>query len=194
MKPTYLTVLTIILLSISCVQKEPLVKEYKNWSSESNRPSVELEIKEFDSYKKLVDKIERLFCSDTIPRLVFKDRNIIKRIDALTICPDVLAHPRNRNTIYFINGELVKNEKKYSLDSLTSIMQKDYFNFGSNPEHADDPEWIIIIIKNKENYKISELEKILNHITDSYENIEIKQELQTAFFLPLPPPPPPPEE
>ena len=70
--------LIITLLLASCGKQETEIKNYGFPKNERGSLNLSLELSEFKNYGKLIDRIREITCNDSIPKLVIKEKKIIK--------------------------------------------------------------------------------------------------------------------
>ncbi|WP_194428395.1 hypothetical protein [Psychroflexus planctonicus] len=189
-----LTSTLIFLILLSCDKKtDTQVKSYFN-SNFDKSLSIQIDINDFNDYGELIKSIEKISCSDSIANLTFTKDNIKKRINVFSFCPEKIPiyDPKHRNTIYFENEKLIKNEKIFDIDSLNYILENDLKNYGENPKFAESPEKLAIIILDDNNGNLNSITLFLDKLTDIYDSIDksVSLNVMMAEYIEIPPLPP----
>ncbi|MDX6748161.1 hypothetical protein SHK09_15290 [Polaribacter sp. PL03] len=200
-KETFLILL--ILTIVGCQnydKKENLLvqKEFGKWRKNCDSLSVELNLEKFNNWNELIERAERISCNDSVPKITLKTEKISKTIYFQNPCWEKFACIliKEKNVIVINNNKVIKNsEKFYPLDSLKTILKKDYYNFGKNPSLSDNPEKLLIQISYEKN-EFKNFKKTLKKLTETYEeiaknrniNIWLNERIET---IPITKPPPP---
>lgn len=192
-----LLILTIIGCQNSEKKERQLVqKDFGKWNKESDGLGVELALNRFDNWKDLIKRTEKIACNDSIPKITLKSDNEIKTIYFQNPCWENFASIliKQKNTIEIHNDTINKNyENFYPLDSLESVLKRDIENNGKNPKLSDSPEKLLIYVSYDKN-GLENLPKTLDKLTQAYERITNKTDiniwLNEKFDIPPPPPPP----
>ncbi|MGY3795882.1 hypothetical protein [Aquimarina sp. 433] len=177
-------------------EKQLVVKKYGIWNSKNDSISVKLELSRFNSWKDLLKRTDEITCIDSIPKVVLKTNKEMKTVYFRNPCWDrfgcILIY--RRNTIEIHNDSIFKGGKHYPLNSLTSILKKDYNNNGANSSYSDSPEKVIIFISYDDEISIKSFSQTLNKLVNSYEDLNTKYDLKIWLKerIETPPPPPPP--
>jgi len=181
-------------------KKENLLvqKEFGKWRKDNDSLSVELNLKKFNNWNELIERAEKISCNDSVPKITLKTNKALKIVYFQNPCWKnfgcILI--KEKNVIEIHNNKVRKNfGELYSLDSLKSILKRDYENNGKNPSLSDNPEKLLIQISyDKDEYK--KFEKTLEILTDTYEEIAKKTNLKIwlnekfeTSLLTKPPPP-----
>ncbi|SHM83499.1 hypothetical protein SAMN05720268_0854 [Polaribacter sp. KT 15] len=169
-------------------------KEFGKWRKDNDSLSVELNIKKFNNWNELIERAERISCNDSVPKITLKTENTLKTIYFQNPCWEnfgcILI--KEKNVIEIHNNKISKNfGELYSLDSLKSILKRDYENNGKNPSLSDNPEKLLIQISyDKKEFK--NFEQTLKKLTETYEEIAKKTNINIWLIekLEIPKPPP----
>ncbi len=191
-KGVYLTF--IFALIITSCQKKIATKDFGK-QNRNDRLYVDLDIKKFKSFTKLIERTEEIVCNDSFPKITITKNNIKKFIYLHNPCWRKFAciHIRQRNVIEINNDSVIKQNKRYDIKSLESVLKRDYFNNGINPELSDNPNKLLIKVS-IDSIKMNELSKTLDLLTDTYESISNKKDIKIwleQYYTLIPPPPPP---
>lgn len=204
---TYIQISSLILLIITIIgcqnsdrkENQLVQKEYGNWNAGNDSLGVELELDGFKTWKELLNRTERIACNDSTPKITLKTAKEIKTIYFRNPCWEnfgcILI--RQRNTIEIHNDTINKSDENfYPLDSLKSVLKRDFENNGKNPKFSDNPEKLLIYIS-YDHFEAKKLIKTIDKLTRAYEQItnrtDIKIWLNEKFYFPPPPPPMPTE-
>jgi hypothetical protein len=162
---------------------------------ENDSIAIELKLTEFQNWKELLERTEQIVCNDSLPKITIENDSLIKRIYLRNPCWEGLACIliKQKNTIEIHNDTINKaDEIFYPLDSLPNIVRRDIENNGKNTRLSDSPEKLLIYISYG-NGGIENLPKTLDKLTQAYERITNKTDiniwLNEKFDIPPPPPP-----
>jgi len=194
-----LLILTILACQNSDKKEKQLVqKVYGNLGAINNSLGVELELDRFNNWRDLLIRTERIACNDSLPKITLKTNKEIKTIYFHTPCWEnfLCILIKEKNTIKIHNDSIGKyHDELYPLDSLTSILRRDIDNNGKNSILSDTPEKLLIYISYNKN-GFENLPETLDKLTQAYEIITNKTDINIWLYekLDTPPPPPPPKE
>jgi hypothetical protein len=194
-----LLILTIIGCQNSEKKEKQLVQiDFGKWDKESVNLGVELVYNRFENWKDLLKRTEKIACNDSIPKITLKSDKKIKTIYFHNPCWENFACIllKQKNTIEIHNDTINKNyENFYPLDSLESVLKRDIENNGENPKLSDNPEKLLIYVSYDKN-GFENLPKTLDKLTQAYERITNKTDINIWLNekFDIPPPPPPPKE
>ena len=181
-----LTFVTLIILLSSCSQKNnKLTIEYNKSlvKSDPNKVIVQINIDSISDFKMFQERIQSAVCAKEIPVILFQINDTIKKIYTTEFCWDYLDNIsyKARNNIDILDDVIRKDEKIYSLDSLCNLMKKDFLNYGKNPNFSDHPENLIVNISYTSK-EFNNLKFLLNRITNCYDNLGMKTQLNFNFI------------
>jgi len=157
-----------------------------------------LKLEHYSNFKELTSTINRIACTDSIPKIEFVSNDTIKRIRLINFCYEGLSCIliRQRNVIEVHNDSIYKIGKVYPIDSLYYLMNMDYNNNRRTYGFADSPKKLIISISYPNN-DMKSLKRTLNQITKNYVKIKMNRYLNVEFrerieldSIQIPPPPP----
>ncbi len=174
-------------------------KEFGLLQCQNDSLSVDLNLDEFRSWKALLNRIEDIVCSDSLPKIILKSDNLIKNVYLKNPCITgtgcILI--KERNTIEIHNDTISKwyYNQQYALDSLAVLLKKDLENNGKDPRFSDSPEKFLIYIS-YDDHDIEKLPILLDKLTTVFEQLSDKKNLNIWLNqkFDIPPPPPPPKE
>ena len=179
--------------------KKIIERNFGLFQNESDSIAVELKLTEYTEWRSLLEKTEEIACNDSIPKITFENDSIIKRVYLRNPCWEnfgcILI--KQRNTIQIHNDTISKADRFfYPLDSLASVLKKDFNNNGKIPSWSRNPEKLLIFLS-YDNDKISLFPKTLYKVVNEYEkltdSVVLKIWLNEKMDVPPPPPPPPKE-
>ena len=182
--------LIITLLLASCGKQETEIKNYGFPKNESGSLNVSLELSEFKNYGKLIDRIREITCNDSIPKLVFKEKNLIRNIYPTELCEPIIFDPDGKHYVTFRKGKPYEWQTIIEIlpDSLRKKLTED-FSYYRNSEKLES---YLIIIESERNEKTNGIEKFIIGITQEYDKLETNLELNFAFWEVVPHNTPPP--
>ncbi|MFD0991058.1 hypothetical protein ACFQ1R_13195 [Mariniflexile jejuense] len=203
---TYIKISSLILLILTIIgchkldkkDKQLVQKEFGIDKTENNNLGVELELNQFDKWKDLLNRTDKIACNDSLPKITLKTNKEIKTIYFHNPCWEnfLCILIKEKNTIKIHNDSIGKyHDELYSLDSLTSILRRDLENNGKNPMLSERPDKLLIYITYTKN-GFENLPKTLDKLTKAYELITNKTDINIYLDekFDIPPPPPPKEE
>jgi len=192
-----------LLLANSCFEKdkEPIVIDYPKFHFlDKKKDSIFkiIKLKDYTDFNNLTKEINRIICTDSIPKIEFTLNDTIKRIRLINFCYEGITCIliRQKNVIEIYNDSIFKSGKYYPIDSLLSVMNKDFNNYAKDESYSDSPKKLLIDISYSNN-NFNELSKLLNLLTIIYEEIQMNEFLNVRLIerteielVDIPPPPP----
>lgn len=176
-------VIITLLFFVSCDkgEKQKVVKKYGNYQIEKQDREVPLILSSFKQYEILMNRVDNLTYSDSIPQILIKKGNVQKVINLHNSSPESVEKIlyKQKNIIKIHNDSVYKFSVKYTLDSLKSIMQRNYFNREKLARYCNDPEKLLIQISYDDTF--DNLEEVLHLITESYDSIQPKVSLKICL-------------
>ena len=182
MKLNFAKYLIIILLLASCGNRKKEIREYGFKQKDTDSLNVSVRISEFDNYENFLDRLKEIVCYDSIPKIVLETENQIRNIYLIEYCEIPMFHPRFRNTFFIQRDGIIKNERKIEFSELSMLMKQNFENMGEKADFADSPEKVLFIFEYYENKGVDGIEKYLEAITESYDYIQVKNELKITFW------------
>ncbi|QXP52616.1 hypothetical protein [Cellulophaga sp. HaHa_2_1] len=182
--------LIITLLLASCEMQETEIKNYGFPKNESGSLNLSLELSEFKNYGKLIDRIREITCNDSIPKLVIKEKNLIRNIYPTELCEPIIFDPDGKHYVTFRKGKPYEWQTIIEIlpDSLSKKLTEDFSYY----RNSDKPQSYLIIIESERKGNVNGIEKFITNITQEYDRLETDLELNFAFWESiryLPPPP-----
>ncbi len=181
----------LFILIFSCKQEKALtIKKYEGFiiRSDTTKNYKVITLEKYNSFYSLIDDINRIVCNDSIPEIILTDNDVTKKIIISNFCYSnygcVLI--RQRNVIEIYKDTIYKSGKKKPIDSLFSIMKKDYFNLGIDPNYSVKPSKLIFYLND-----LKGLKSYLNKITTYYDKLKINENLNIVISRRLEIMPPP---
>ncbi len=181
--------LIIILLLASCGKQEIEIKNYGFPKDKKGSLNISLEFSEFKNYGNLIDKIREIKCNDSIPKIVIKEKNLIRNIYPTEHCEPMIFDPDGKHYVTFRKG------KPFEWQTITEILPGSFskkltedFSYYRNSEKLEN---YLIIIESERNEKINGIEKFIIDITQEYDKLETDLKLNFVFWEVVPHLPPP---
>jgi len=186
-------VLALILLINGCgkVEKkehEPIEKEtaivqmeFGKWNKQNDSLGIELDVNNFENWIDLINRIEKIVCNDSIPKITSTTNSEIKTIYFRNTCPkkDSIRFIKLKNVIGIYNNKISKNnESSIPLDSLENVLRKDIKNNGKNLGLSESSEKLTICVQYDDKNEFKNLPNILNQLTETYYRITNKTDLK----------------
>ncbi|MDY2588509.1 hypothetical protein [Winogradskyella aquimaris] len=198
-KISSLIILILCIFGCQNAEQKPIKKIEKNfglYENESDSIAVELKLNEFNNWNELLERTEQIVCNDSLPKITFNNNSIIKRVYLRNPCWEGIGCIliKQKNTIQIHNDTISKSDRFfYPLDSLTSVLKKDFENNGKIPSWSVSPEKLMIFIS-YDNNNMERLPKTIERVLNEYEkltdSVVLKIWLNEKFDIPPPPPPP----
>ena len=172
-------------------------KDFGLLEKENDSISVEINLSEFNDWKKLLKRTEQIVCNDSLPKIIIKKENTYKNVYLRNPCWEKLTCLliKEKNILEIHNDKINKiGNIFYPLDSLPKILKRDLENNGTNPELSENPEKLVILISYDYN-GIQKLPNTLDKLTSSFEQVTNKNNLKIWLnrkveVIPLLPPKP----
>jgi len=171
-------------------------KDYGLFETKNKSIGVELKLSKFNNWEELLKRTERIACNDSLPKLTLQSATDIKTVYFGNPCWEdfgcILI--KQKNVIQIHNDTISKSDRfYYPLDSLKTVLKKDFENNGKIPSWSVSPEKLIIFIS-YDNGKMKNFPKTLRSVVHEYEKLtdSVVLKIWLNEKLPILPPPPPP--
>ena len=171
----------ILFFLASCGMENKQLIEYGYITKSNDSLSVSIRVSEFKTYGEFLNRLNKIVCNDSIPKVVIENDKNIRNIYPLEFCNPPLANPRPRNTFYINKDSIYKNYRKIAPKELSSIMKSNFENLEQDIELAEKPEKILFIFEFYVKEKSIGVENYLELITKSYDLLNTKNELKIIF-------------
>jgi len=177
----------IVLLLVSCGKQETEIINYGFPKNENRSLNVSLELSEFKNYGILIDRIREITCNDSIPKIVVKQKNLIRNIYPIEHCEPMIFDPNGKHYVSFAKGKFYKDHfsKEIKQDSLAWTLKNDFVYFKVEDE-TDDIKSYFTIIESNRNEKVNGIENFLTNLTREYDNLQTELELNISFWEVVP--------
>jgi hypothetical protein len=170
--------------------------EFGKWNRQNDSLGVELNVNNFENWNELINRIEKIVCNDSIPKITLTTDSEIKTIYFRNTCSkeDSFRIIKTKNVIAIYNNKISKNnESGIPLDSLENVLRKDIDNNGKNLDLSESSEKLTIFIQYDDKSEFNNLPNILNQLTETYYRITNKTDLKILlidenYFSPPPRP------
>ena len=150
------------------------------------REAYKLNVNNFGNWTGFVNRIEKIVCNDSLPKITLATDNEIKTIYFRNTClKDGSARIiKTKNVIEVHNNKINKNtEYGIPLDSLEGVLRKDIENKGKNLELSESPEKLTICIQYDDENNFKNLPNILNQLTETYYRITNKHIYKILIYF-----------
>jgi len=194
MKINIFKYLILILFLISCKKENKTVKNYGYLKSEPQNLNVNLQLSEFENFGFFVDKLNRIVCKDSIPKIVIKNKSSTKNIYPIESCIPASYQTENKHYVTFRNGKPNKfhSNEEIKIDSLGNLLRNE-FAYYKRTNETDNPDSYYVIIESQRNETLNGIEEFLIDLTNEFDKLETESNLNILFWNVLPIPPLPPE-
>ncbi len=111
--------------------EKKIVKNFGLFQNENDSIAVELKFAEFNNWKEIRERTDRIACNDSLPKITLKSGNEIKTVYFRNPCWENFACIliKQKNTIQIHNDTISKSNRFfYPLDSLSSVLRRDIEN------------------------------------------------------------------
>ena len=183
-----------ILFGCQNTKKKHITKTTFGKQKGSDSPGAELVYDKYYNWGDIIKETERMVCNDSIPKITLKFNHEIKTIYFHNPCWEdfgcILI--KAKNTIEIHNDTIIKNHQNfYPLDSLKAVLKRDLENNGKIPNLSDSPKKFLIYISYDKN-KFENFPKTLDKLTQAYQHVTNKTDINIWLNkrLNIPPPPP----
>lgn len=170
-------------------QKQVIV--YSVYSEEDNDKMVFVEPDDYYSFEAMLQRIDSISCSDSLPAIRIIDGHIERRIALLNPCPNHGSYSLKVRDRLQITDNKIEVSKTDNLDSLEVYLSLHYYNYGQSHLFSDDPRKARITISYKDK-PMTGLKPLLLRIVRWYEQQEKEVPQAITMHRIIPPPPPPP--
>ncbi len=159
--------------------------EFGKWNRQNDSLGVELNVNNFENWIDLINRIEKIICNDSIPKITSTTDGKIKTIYFRNTClkEDSIRFIKLKNAIGIYNNKISKNnESGISLDNLENVLKKDIENNGKNLDLSESSEKLTICIQYDDKNEFNNLPNILNQLTETYYRITNKRDLKILLI------------
>ncbi len=171
----------------SCENQKSEIKNYGFPKSENDSLSTSLKLSEFKNYGMLINRIKEITCNDSIPKIVFKQKNLTRNIYPIEHCEPMIFDPDGKHYVSYSKGKFYKDHfsKEIKSDSLAWTLKNDFAYFKVEDE-TDVIESYFVIIESNRNEKIDGIESFLMDLTKEYDKLKTELELNVSFWEVVP--------
>ncbi len=152
-----------------------------------------IDLRHFDSYVDLLNRVEEIVCNDSIPTILLNDDLGLIELRISSPCWTELGCIliRSRNILKVINEEIHRGSIIYPVSLLEERLSMHYHNCGNRPDLSESPADLIISIA-YEGMPITGLSNLLIRLVDSHNLHKVDRPIKIWLTKMIPPPPPPP--
>ena len=163
--------------------KETVVvqREFGKWKTKNDSLVVELNTKKFNNWNDLVERVGKIVCNDSIPKITLRTNNEIRTIYFHNPCweDDSYKIIKSKNVFEIHNDTIFKHEKgTFPLDSLKSVLKMDINNNGINPMLSENSKKLVISISYDKKNEFNKLLENLDKLTEQYYEITNKTDMK----------------
>ncbi len=170
--------------------------EFGKWKTKDEILGVDLDVNNFENWFDLINRIEKIVCNDSLPKMTLTTDSEIKTIYFRNTCSKEHSFRiiKTKNVIAIYNDKISKNnESGIPLDSLENVLKKDIDNNGKNLDLSESSEKLTICVQYDDKSEFNNLPNILNQLTETYYRITNKTDLKIFlidenYFSPPPKP------
>jgi len=157
-------------------------KEFGKLKTGNDSLEVEININQFSNWIVLADRTEEIVCNDSLPIIRLTTDKELKTIYFHNVCWDGSSFQgiKQKNVVEIQNELIKKNERIFPMDSLKSVLRRNIENYGKNPQLAENPNKLAILISYDNEFQ--NLPNILNQITKTYEKITNKTDINIRLI------------
>ena len=154
---------------------------------------VSINVEKYNKYEKLIEEIDSISCTEKIPFVEIETDSTIFNLLAYHICSEehLIADYKTRNIIGLNNDSiLINKDLEFSIDSLDTILKKQYLNYGKDENFSVSPEKAVLFFYSDLDTDNRIIKERILKIINGYLNIRSKEtdsiKLKIAFeFYPL---------
>ena len=182
--------LIFFLIILSCGKQGVEIKNYGHSKNRNKSLNVSLKLSEFKNYGMFIDKIQEIGCNDSVPKIVIRQKNLIKNIFPIEHCASMIFDPDGKHYVTFRNGRPYewRTINEIEPNALHKKLTEDFSYY----KKSKNPENYLIIIESTREEKVNGIEKFIKDVTEEYDKLESKLELNFAFWETIPHLSPPP--
>jgi|GEM_PF-5705137 len=116
----------VFLTFINCGKKETIINSYGSSKNESADKHVIVKLNEFKTYSELIERLEKIACQDSVPKIIFHNKNSIENIFPVFDCHPAPFNPRGKYALS------IKRDKVYVDDTEIKVTRKLLPHFSKN--------------------------------------------------------------
>ena len=152
-------------------EKQLVQQKFGKLKTEDDNLEVELKTVQFNNWTGLAGRVKEIVCNDSLPIIKLTTDKQLKTIYLHNVCRDDDSFPiiKQKNVFEIHNDTMMRNETSFPMDSLKSVLTRDIINKGKNLDKLT-----ILISYNNE---FQSLPKTLNRLTETYEKITNKRDI-----------------
>ncbi|WP_127139152.1 hypothetical protein [Flagellimonas oceanensis] len=179
----------IFLLLVSCKKQKTQIKDYGTSKASDKSLAVPIIISDFNNYGELIDEIRQVTCNDSIVKIVLEQKDLVKNVYPIEYCEPIIFDPNEKHYVTFWNdGKPYEHLTliEISADSLETKLIDD-FSYYRTSSKTKEIENYLVIIESERTGKVVGIEEFLTNLTNAYDNLKTKSDLNVAFFEFSPP-------
>ena len=172
----------LVILS-SCGNKEKEIRHYGFMKKQNDSLNVSLSISEFKDYGNFIDRIRKITCNDSIPKIIIEKKDLIRNIYPIEYCEPMTFDPEAKHYVTFTRGKAYKDPypNEIKLDSLSWILENDYAYHWTSTK-SDSLICYFIVIESNRAEKVDGIESFLTQLSHEFDNLNTKLDLNISFL------------
>lgn len=96
MKLNFIKYLILFLVFASCEKQIKKIKNYGIEKRQNDNLSVSLKISEFNNYGTLINRVHKIKCNDSLPKIIIEHSNLTRNIYPIEHCEPIMFHPKSK--------------------------------------------------------------------------------------------------
>jgi hypothetical protein len=137
-----------------------------------------------------IDRIREITCNDSVPKIVFKNNNIIRNIYPSECCVPATFNPDGKQYVTFRKGKVFEWESNEEIltDSIHQKLIEDF----SYQRNSNSPKLFLLIVESDRKEKMDGLENFLLALAKEFDKLNTNLVLNISFWPSVTVPPLPP--
>lgn len=171
-----------------------IINSYGSSKNESADKHVIVKLNEFKTYSELIERLEKIACQDSVPKIIFHNKNSIENIFPVFDCHPAPFNPRGKYALRIIGKEAYVDDTEIEVTrKLLPQLFKEHFSYFNKGNSNGKPDFYIVIIQALESEDTKAIRPLLQEILNHYNSLDSKAVLNIAFWYEyayMPPPQP----
>jgi hypothetical protein len=173
--------LIVLILFNSCENQKSKIINYGKSKNEGINLEVPLKLSSFKNYGLFIERVRKIICNDSIPKIVVKQKNITRNFFINEQCEPIIFDPDGKHYVTFKNGKPHEWQtiNEINKDSLYKKLSSDFL-------YLNDPKFFLVIIESEKKNNMKGIETFLIELTQEYDNMKTDLELVISFWEVVP--------